>query len=490
MNTTLLAIRRFCTLFILLLLPGILLAGPEANQLNGQWSGALRVSGTEMDLIVTIVPLSTGGYYAALDIPKQKISRMPMQASLTGQDVVLKIDQAGSRFTGKLNAEGTAMTGTWVQPGITSPLVLKRISTSVLNAAFNAAPPYRREEVIVPNKPFKLRLGATLTMPNGPGPFPAVALVSDLGAQDRDASQEQYRMFAILADYLTRRGFAVLRYDDRGVGQSNGKYYAATTADLVTDAQAAMGFLRAHYRVKKDKVGLIGHGEGANIALLAAAQPKGPDFVVSLAGSGQTGQAVMQQQQVEIMRLIGANANQVKSALALDNKMVNVIRQTPDNKLARAKVGVLLRQINNDLAFTMVQARAEQLTSPWYRYYLDFNPLTKLPSVKCPVLAMNGTADLQVTANKNLSLLNKGLRNSSKVTIVKLPGVNHLFQPDRSEWALINNEQQPVFAPKALATMDTWLKNRTKTRTSLTAPIKAKLTSPLRKPSADRTASR
>ncbi|ALD21832.1 alpha/beta hydrolase family protein [Hymenobacter sp. DG25A] len=471
-------------------MPGILLAGPEDPKLNGQWSGMLKVAGTEMEMIVTIVPLSTGGYYAALDIPKQKISRMPMKASLTNQDVLLKIDQAGSRFTGKLNMAGTEMKGTWQQPGITGPLVLKRISTSILNAAFKAAPPYRREEVIVPNKPFKLRLGATLTMPNGAGPFPAVALVSDLGAQDRDASQEQYRMFAILADYLTRQGFAVLRYDDRGVGQSNGRYYSATTADLVTDAQAAMGFLRAHYRVKKNQVGLIGHGEGANIALLAAAQPKGPDFVVSLAGSGQTGQAVMQQQQVEILRLIGANANQVKSALALDNQMVNVIRQTPDDKLARAKVGVLLRQINNDLAFTMVQARVEQLTSPWYRYYLDFNPVSKLHSVKCPVLAMNGTADLQVMANKNLSLLHKGLRNSRKVTIVKLPGVNHLFQPDRSEWALINNEQQPVFAPKALATMDTWLKNRTKTRTSFTAPIKAKLAAPLRKPAPDKTASR
>ncbi|MBG8553335.1 alpha/beta hydrolase family protein [Hymenobacter guriensis] len=459
-------------------------AGAEPPVLNGQWTGQLKVPGGEMELIVTIVPLSTGGYYAALDVPKQKVSRMPVEAQVKGRDVQLRIDQAGSRFVGKLSEDGKLMAGTWEQPGLKSELILTRTATSAVNAAFKAAPPYKKEEVIVPNKVAKLRLGATLTMPSGTGPFPAVALVSDMGAQDRDASQEQYRMFAILADYLTRRGFAVLRYDDRGVGQSNGKYLAATTADLVSDAQSALGYLRAHYRVKKTQVGLIGHGEGANIALLAAAQPKGPDFLISLAGYGQPGREVLRQQQVEIMRLIGANTAQVKAALDLEDRMVETIRQTPNNALARAKVGVMLRQNNADIDHTMVSARADQLTSTWHRFYLDFDPAARLGEVKCPVLALNGTDDLQVASGKNLSILSKGLRNSPEVKTEKLANVNHWFQPPVAEWAMVSGQQQPVFSPKALQLMNDWLVKQT--QPTVSSSLKSRLLPTKRAPAPDK----
>ncbi|WP_167852149.1 alpha/beta hydrolase family protein [Hymenobacter elongatus] len=435
-------------------------AGVEPSPLNGQWKGQLKVPGGSLDLIITIVPLTGGTYYAALDVPKQKISRMPVAVELKKEDVVLKIEQAASRFTGKLNPDGKSMAGTWEQPGLKEPIEFVQATASVVSApTFKTALPYKLEEVIVPNKAAKLRLGATLTMPTGNGPFPAVVLVSDAGPQDRDASQEEYHMFGILADYLTRHGIAVLRYDDRGVGKSDGHYAIATTADLVTDAQAAMGYLRAHYRIDKKKVGMIGHGEGANIALLAATQLKSPDFVVSLAGYGMPGHEILRRQQVEIMRMIGANSTQVDAALKLHDKMINIIRQTPNNNQARGKVAAMIRLNNADIDPTMARARAAQLTSPWYRYYLDFDPKAKLGEVHCPVLALNGNEDLQVTANKNLSILQKGLKSAGnrKVTAHKVAGVNHSFQPDQAEWPLVNGEQHPNFSPKALEVMQTWL---------------------------------
>ncbi|WP_167856432.1 alpha/beta hydrolase family protein [Hymenobacter metallicola] len=427
-----------------------------------------------MDLILTVVPLTGGTYYAALDVPKQRVSRMPVEMALTNSDVLLKIEQAGSRFTGKLSKDRKSMTGIWEQPGLKQEVKFVQGAAPVVSApTFKPAQPYKTEQVIITNEKTDLCLGATITTPNGNGPFPAVVLVSDSGPQDRDAAlQEDYRMFAILADYLARHGMVVLRYDDRGVGKSGGKYAAATTADLMTDAEAAMNYLRSRPRIDKKNVGMIGHGEGANIALLAAAEPKGPDFVVSLAGYGMPGRDVLRRQQVEIMRMIGGNATQVDAALKLHDKMINIIRQTPNSNQARGKLAAMIRMSNVDIDPTMARARAAQLVSPWYRYYLDFDPKVKLPAVKCPVLALNGVEDLQVAATKNLATLSKGLKagGNRHVKTVKIAGVNHIFQPDESQWPLVNGEQQPNFSPKALALMQTWLEENAKPGPILKTP--------------------
>ncbi|KUG06332.1 alpha/beta hydrolase family protein [Solirubrum puertoriconensis] len=457
-------LRLQSLLWLFLLFPLLCTAvayNPADSPLGGQWRGELKASGSTSELVITIIPLSNGTLYATLDVPKQKISRMPVKVTVKGSDVSMRIEEAGSRFTGRLSGDQKSMKGMWSQPGLTSALVLERSAGSVLNAAtFKPTAPYREEEVVVPNKVDKLRLVGTLTMPQGRGPFPGVVLISDSGPQDRNAAVDNYRMFNILADYLTRRGVAVLRYDDRGVGKSTGSYQQANTADLVSDAQAAMGFLRAHYKVNKTQVGMIGHGEGANIALLAAAQPIGaPSYVVSLAGSGQSGSELLRRQQTEIMRLIGSTPAQVSAALQLHERMLNIIRETPNNDLARAKVAAMLRMSNADIDFTMVQARATQLTSPWYRFFIDFDPKTRFSGVKCPVLALNGTADLMVSANRNLPLLQKGLRakGNKKVEVYKLTGVNHWFQSDRSQWPLVNGEIQPTFSPRALVLIHGWI---------------------------------
>ncbi|UYZ61795.1 alpha/beta hydrolase family protein [Hymenobacter weizhouensis] len=427
--------------------------------LNGQWKGPLKVPGGELTLIITLVPLSNGSYYAALDAPQQRISRMPAEVEVKGNDITLRIEQAGSRFVGKVKDGGATFDGTWTQPGMSVPLTLRRASAPAMaNGKVRLTPPYREEEVVFTNAAAKIRLAGTLTIPAGPGPFPAVALLSDSGPQDRDAEQQDYRMFGMLADHLTRRGIAVLRFDDRGVGKSQGNYLTATTADLVADAQAAMSFLRARNLVDPQQIGLIGHGEGANVALLAAADhaPAKPAFVVSLAGYGLPGREVLVRQQVEIMRLIGANPAQVKAALDLHDRMINIIRQTPNDAQARGKVAAALRLNNTDIDPQMARARAAQLTSPWSRYFLDFDPVRKLSNVKCPVLLLSGTADLQVDPAQHMAPLKRGLKHSN-VTADRLSGINHWFQPDPQDWPLVNGVQQPTFAPKALDVVREWV---------------------------------
>ncbi|HEX8350440.1 MAG TPA: CocE/NonD family hydrolase [Hymenobacter sp.] len=463
MNNTLSAI--FNRLFAFCALCTIAYSGyaGDAPALNGQWKGPLKVPGGTLTLIITLVPLSNGSYYAALDAPQQRINRMPVEAEVKGDNITLRIEQAGSSFTGKISDGGTRFTGTWQQPGLTGPLVLQRAAASSATASkVRLTPPYREEEVSFTNPKDKLRLSGTLTVPAGAGPFPAVVLVSDTGPQDRDVTVQEYRMFGILADYLTRRGIAVLRTDDRGVGKSNGSYPSATTADLVTDAKAGLTYLRSHSLIDPAHIGFIGHGEGANVALLAAAQEQSqPAFVVTLAGYGLPGRDVLLRQQGEIMRLIGADAAQVKAALALNERMVDIIRQTPNDAQARGKVAGIIRLNNSTIDPGMARARAAHLTSPWSRYYLDFDPKRKLSDVKCPVLALNGTDDLQVGASTNLGILQKGLKGNHDVTVRKLTGVNHLFQPEEKEWPLVNGQQQPNFSPKALETIREWITKHT-----------------------------
>ncbi|WP_375435347.1 alpha/beta hydrolase family protein [uncultured Hymenobacter sp.] len=447
--------------------------------MNGQWRGPLKVPGGTLELIVTIVPLTNGTYYAALDVPQQRIYRMPVEVVLKGNDLSLQIEQAGSSFKGKVLNDGTLLTGIWKQPGLSGALEMQRAgSATAASGKVRLTPPYREDDVNFTNAAAKLRLAGTLTIPAGAGPFPAVVLISDSGPQNRDAGEQEYRMFSILADYLTRRGIAVLRFDDRGVGRSQGSYFNATTIDMVGDAQAAMGFLRSQNLINPEQVGFIGHGEGANVALLAAADANAakPAFVVSLAGYGLPGRHVLVQQQLEIMRLIGANPAQVKAALALHVDMIDIIRQTPNDAQARGKVAATLRNSNTDLDPHMARARAIQLTSPWSRYFIDFEPARKLPGVKCPVLALNGTNDLQVEASGNLAMLRRGLSNSRDVKTQKITGVNHWLQPMQEEWALVNGEQQPTFSPKALEVMREWIAARTTQPGAV--PVTVKRTSP------------
>ena len=451
------------TLFLIGIMPQWVVAARPADVptvLNGQWRGPLKLLGGEIAIAVTIVPLADGTYYAALDAPQQRISRMPVDVELHGTDITLRIEQAGSSFAGQVLDNGTTLSGIWKQPGVTAPMVLRRAMASVQAATkFKATPPYRQSDVSFLNPATKNRLGGTLTVPAGEGPFAAVVLLSDSGPQGRDAEVTGYRMFGQLADYLTRHGIAVLRFDDRGVGQSGGIYTNATTADFVTDAQAALTFLRACPLVSAHRVGLIGHGEGANVALLTAAKPgRAPAFVVSLAGYGQLGYEVLLRQQGEIMRLIGSDPAQVKAAQVVFQRTVGIIRQTPDNATANTKIAALLTSTNTGIDPAMARARASQLTSPWARYFFDFDPRAQLAKVQCSVLLLNGTADLQVSARRNMKPLHRALHRAKRtVSEYKIIGANHLFQPIPSQWPIVNGVQQAVFSPVALQRIHKWV---------------------------------
>lgn len=452
-------LRIFLTSLSCLLLT---LAGVNAQAgpaLDGLWKGPLKVPGGQWEVIFRVVTLTGGKYFATLDVPMQKVSRMSVDVQMHGDTVVFVAEEAASQFVGRVLADGKHVEGTWQQPGLKAPMTLEYSAppTAATGQKVRLTPPYREEEVAFSNIPVNLRMAGMLTVPPGKGPFPAVVLVSDAGAQDRDATVGDYRPMGALADFLTRRGIAVLRVDDRGVGQSGGTPATATTAELVTDVQAALNFLRTRPEVDLARLGVIGHGEGGNVALLAAGQPLPPAFVVTLAAHGLPGRDIVVQQQTNTLRSLGTEPAQIEAAAKRQQAMLDIIQQTPDNSQAQAIVANMLRQNNEAIDQATAQASAAELTSPRYRHFLSFNPTEKLTAVTCPVLLLHGTADTYAAADANLPLLAKGLKGNKNVVSKKLPGVNHLFQSDPAEWPIVAGQQRETFSPQAQEMIREWI---------------------------------
>lgn len=471
----------------------------DAGLLAGQWAGVLPVPGGSRQIFIT-VSQAADATAAVLHIPDSRLNNSPMRVVTSADSVVFYADQAGCRFASLPVADGQRLRGEWQQPGFRTVLVLDRVQANATPAAANiAAATYRLEEVRVASASSansEVGLGGILSLPLGAGPFPAVVLLSDVGTPERPDGT--YNLLAELADHLTRQGVAVLRLDDRGQGRSAAVACASTGAELVADAQSAMNFLRTRPGIDPIRVGLLGHGEGANVALLAAAQAPAPAFLVALGAAGVNGQELLARQtslvnqagepdtaqlawsrkQAQAMMLVrreakkqlaaGANAEQVQVRvgqeqlrLATEAKkrndilykrqyaLLEIVRQTPDNAQAQAIVANMLKQIYPNLSPATAQTRAGQLTSPWYRSFLTFNPQAELGKVSCPALLLHGTADVQVPAATNLPLLEKGLKANKRVNIQKLDGVNHNFQAPASEQALAAGT-----APRAVASAD------------------------------------
>ncbi|MDO7850644.1 alpha/beta hydrolase family protein [Hymenobacter convexus] len=335
----------------------------------------------------------------------------------------------------------------------------------------------RAEAVAVTSPAGGVRLNGILRLPTGQGPFPAAVLLPERGVDASNPNSPNNQLLNSLADYLVRQGVVVLRLHERGMGGSGGSATTTTLAERSADAIAALNYLRTRPQVDVTRLGLIGHGEGGNVALLAGAQPLAPTYVVALAAAGLPGREVLAtqpvmygkvlgndstdaqrarkyrldmvaaEQEAAKMRLKGSNAAQVqtyldqqrlrqKAAMRRDEEglikqqraMLEIVRQTSDNSQAQAILGNMLRQRYPGIAPTDLQASVQTLTTPAYRSYLSFDPQPELPAVKCPVLLLQGEADQQVNAAANLASLKKGLRNNPRVAELRYPNLNHALQ--------------------------------------------------------------
>jgi len=445
----------------------------SAQDITGEWNGLLKVGGMQMRLVFHITK-SDAGYSATMDSPDQGAKGIPMnKATYENRGLTVELEAARIKYTGILNDTGVVV-GTFNQAGQSFPLNMSRkalVKVTVNRPQDPAKPyPYYSEEVTFENKNDNFTLAGTLTLPKKEGKFPVVVLITGSGPQNRDEELMGHKPFLVLSDFLTRNGIAVLRYDDRGTFASKGNFAKATSADLSTDVEAAVEFLKTRKDIDLKKIGLIGHSEGGIIAPMVAANRKDIRFIVLMAGTAIPGGELLLLQQELIGRGMGMKEEDLKKTAEINRDAYHIITENNDTSILKTELkdfiklkikevpGIEIPKDGN--VDDIVKTQLTLLTSPWMMSFIKYNPAYTLEKVKCPVLAINGSKDLQVPASVNLPAIENALKKggNKNVRVKELPGLNHLFQECTtglpSEYATIEQTISPV----ALNEITNWIK--------------------------------
>ncbi len=471
---------RRSAVFVMLFLAFIAQYGTPAvaEGLSGPWEGAIFIMGQELKIIVHFSEAG-GALSATMDIPQQMAAGLPLsQVKRDGDKVHFEL-VAGpgiAIFDGAIAA--AAIQGDFLQAGIKGSFRIARQAAKPEAAAKEPETseplPYREEEVALTNGTVKL--SGTLTVPMGQGMFPAVIMITGSGTQNRDEEIFGFKLFRVIADHLSRRGIAVLRCDDRAL-DAQGGFGLATSADFASDVVAQGAFLRVRPEIDPQRVGLFGHSEGGIIAPLA--NQKSPfAFMVLMAGTAVKGEEVLLEQIGLIARADGASEAEIAEAIS-QQKRVYTLMGTPEGEKEIAKlIADQARQalekmppdqrkaVTDPEAYVQNAAKAQTMAfnSPWFRYFLAYDPAPALAAVKCPVLALFGGKDMQVAARQNLPVMEQAFKKGSNrdATLKIIPEANHLFQQAKtgspSEYATLDK----AFVPGFLDTISSWILEKTK----------------------------
>lgn len=318
--------------------------------------------------------------------------------------------------------------------------------------------PYREEDVTYDNPMANIKLAGTITIPQGKGPFPAVLLMAGSGPNDRDESLMGHKPFLVLADYLTRKGIVVLRYDKRGVGKSGGDYSKAIMEDFASDGEAGVGYLKTRSEVDAHKIGIVGHSEGGVEGPMVAASDPDVAFVVMMAGPGVKGDELLAAQQKLLQQSRGISAEKIEQDAVVQKKVFAILQKDEDDSVRDAELRTALQ---GSVPEAQLGMQVKILNSPWFRGFVVYDPAPTLMKMKCPVLAINGEKDLQVPPDQNLPAIRKALANNKNAEVDELPGLNHLFQTAKTgaigEYAEIDETMSPV----ALEKVAGWIAKQT-----------------------------
>jgi pimeloyl-ACP methyl ester carboxylesterase len=426
-------------------------------------------------MILTFSKQPDDSVVATIDFPEARRQQKFSVVAVDGDKVQIK-EYGLSIFEAQVSADGSCLEGKLQMAGTWLPIKLKRLDQSpeFRRPQEPARPyPYDEEEVAFRNDQAKIRLAGTLTLPRGTRlPYPAVVLMSGSGRDERNYLAGGHYPFLVLADYLTRRGIAVLRVDDRGVGNSTGIFSQATTEDLAQDAQAAVDFLKTRKDIDAKRIGLVGHSDGGAGAALLAARSPDIAFLVMLAAPGVPGEQLMLRQTELGLRALGANEHLLQWNVNVQKQVIEVLKRESDAAKADKALMQLVAEINTKLTDDerkqMGVGKTFRLngvigSSAWLRYFVNHDPRPTLAKVRCPVLALYGEKDLIVCSKDSAPAIEEALKTGGNKdhTVAQLPGLNHFFQTCKIgapfEYVLL----EETIAPAALELVGDWMAKRT-----------------------------
>jgi len=436
---------------------------------EGHWEGTIQ--GTVR--VIVHVERSGSGLKGTLDSPDQGAMGLPIDTLLFAGDTLrFTMSSIRGEYAGAMNQDGTKIEGRWRQGGYTLPLALARRDQIVAprRPQEPARPyPYAEDTVRVLNHGAGLSLAGTLTTPTGKGPFPCAILITGSGPEDRDETVFGHKPFLVLADHLTRHGVAVLRMDDRGVGGSSGRFSLATSEDFASDIAAAVDFVKTRRGIDPRHIGLIGHSEGGLVGPMVAVKSKSVAFVVMLAGPGVPGDSVLVLQVERMARAEGSDAASAAADRRLQAGIISAVGAGPDSaavtanvrRLIRARIASLSEEERKNVAHpdSIADQELRGLNTPWMRFFIRYDPRPTLRQLRCPVLALNGSKDVQVAPQENLTAIEAALHDGKNpdYKVKELIGLNHLFQraPTGALSEYVKIEE--TMAPAALDEVTQWI---------------------------------
>jgi uncharacterized protein len=428
-------------LSILTLLPLAFVCVYSQTDIDGTWDGAIEIMNTELIILVTFTTHDEK-LGAAIDIPQQGAANLPL-VNVRYRDSAIYFElPAGpglAVFDGIRDAD--KITGKFTQAGVTGTFYLHR-SDEKEKTEEDKPLRYGEENVIIHNE--NIKLGCTLTLPSDNGPHPAVVLITGSGAQDRDETIFGFKPFRIIADHLTPNGIAVLRCDDRGVGESTGNVGASTSRGLAGDVIAMVGYLRGRNDIRNELIGLCGHSEGGIIAPMVAGDNTDIAFVISMAGTALPGRDILIAQTELIFESAGMGETITRKQLELINQVYDAavtgegwdhietfVRELAAMQLEqmtdaqREAVEDIDQYIENQVNIGMAG-----LKSNWYKFFIVHDPSEDWRRVTQPVLGLFGQLDLQVPPEMNKNAMKRALDSAGNTdyTLKIIPQANHLFQ--------------------------------------------------------------
>ncbi len=444
------------------------------STIDGKWEGAIDIMGTELIIIVNFI-YAYEKLTATIDIPQQGAVNLPLtNVSIENDSVYFELPAGPGLAVFDGRYEDESISGKFTQAGITGTFYLNRTQIEDIEPIDKEPRPYREENVYVFNE--EIKLGCTLTIPLDEGSYPAVVLITGSGVQDRDETIFGFKPFRILADHLTPNGIAVLRCDDRGIGESTGGLTAPTTKDLAADVVAMVEFLMERGDIRNDQIGLCGHSEGGIIAAMIAAENNDIAFVISMAGSSVPGRDILKAQAQLIFEIEGMGEEIMRKQLKLFDLVYDAAKTGEGwdeieafvRELSLLSVEEMTGEQKNAIEdidrFVGQQVRTGMagLRSNWYRFFILYDPAKDWRKVTQPVLALFGELDLQVPPEVNIKALTEALEQAGNTdyTIKTIPQSNHLFQKAEtgspSEYAQLEKEFIDGFLDIVLR----WIKER------------------------------
>ncbi len=437
------------------------------QEIVGSWAGELDASGNKLPLVFNIQK-EGNEFVTTMDSPMQNVKGLPTdKTTFIDNELIVDAKKFGITYKGKF--ENGTINGNFFQGQAALPLILlrKKEGESVLKRPQTPQPPfnYNIEEVTFDNPTDKNTLAGTLTTPFNKTGFPIVILISGSGQQNRDSEIFGHKEFWVIADDFAKKGIGVLRIDDRGTGGSNGATMTMTTENFAGDTNAAVEFL-----AKKGytKIGLAGHSEGGIIAPMVASKNPKVKFIISMAGPGIPTDELLVLQSKAIGKASGATDEELKSSEATNREIYSIVKNYNGSDLNGEVKKIIVAQMQKlpkeqqpsaDEIEKIAEQESKKISIPWFSYFMKINPDVYWSKLKIPVLAINGTRDIQVISKENLLGIKNSLEKAKNKNfeVVEFPNLNHLFQEAKTGTVEEYAQLEQTIAPQVLEKMSSWI---------------------------------